>query len=48
MNPSVMLHFRVKTKSPLYKWLMSKVDAGETLSDVIRNILWEEMRQQEY
>ena len=39
MNPSVILSFRVKINSPLYKWLEAKAMGTESLSDVVRDII---------
>lgn len=39
MNPSVILSFRVKVDSPLYKWLEAKAGESGSLSDVVRDIM---------
>lgn len=39
MNPSVILSFRVKVNSPLYKWLESKSHGEKSMSDVVRDIM---------
>jgi hypothetical protein len=39
MNPSVILSFRVKVDSPLYKWLEDQAGAAGSLSDVVRDIM---------
>lgn len=39
MNPSVILSFRVKVNSPLYKWLESKSHGDKSMSVVVRDIM---------
>jgi len=39
LNPSVVLHFRVKVNSPLYTWLNQKAEIAGSLSEVIRDIM---------
>lgn len=38
-DPSVIVSFRVKVESPLYKWLKAQSDAGNAVSDVVRDIM---------
>jgi hypothetical protein len=38
-DPSVVISFRVKVKSPLYQWLDAQQEAGKPVSDVVRDIM---------